>query len=282
MTAPLAYTVETEDGSGFGYEYRTGRRNVLGLTALGKTLIREMIKRGMIIDVDHMSARARADTLDICEAENYPVVSGHTGFVELCRGSKRHEGQLLPEEADRIQRLGGMISVIVRQGDLDEIITWEGPGQPVIPHTSGNTSNTLVQAYLYAVAKMHGGPVGLGTDFNGFAGLPGPRFGPEASPGGHRGPEPNDRIASPFRAAATGTELDLSVAGNKTFDFNDDGLAHVGLLPDLIADFEQMGLTEHDLDPLLNSAEGYATVWNTAVRRSRHLDGLIASVTLLL
>lgn len=281
-TAPLAYTVETEDAKKFGYEYRTGRRNILGLTNLGKTLIHEMIKRGMIIDVDHMSARARADTLDICEKANYPVVSGHTGFVDLCRGSKRHEGQLLAGEAERIRHLGGMISVIVKQGNIDEIITWEGPGQPVIPHTSGNTSNTLVQAYLYAVAKMHAGPVGLGTDFNGFAGLPGPRFGPEASPGGHHGPKPDNRLPPRFRAAASGVELDWSKAGKKSFNFNEDGLAHVGMLPDLIADFQQMGVTGSHLEPLLNSADGYATVWSKAHRRSRHIDELIPAVTLLL
>jgi hypothetical protein len=39
----LAYPVRTEDGRALGYEYRTGRRNVQGLTNLGKTLIREMI-----------------------------------------------------------------------------------------------------------------------------------------------------------------------------------------------------------------------------------------------
>jgi microsomal dipeptidase-like Zn-dependent dipeptidase len=258
------YPMHTEDGSAFGYQYRGGRRNAMGLTELGKTLIREMIARGMIIDVDHMSAKSKSDTLDICEAAKYPVVSGHTGFVEISRGDKAHEGQLLAAEIERIRALGGMVAVIVRQGTLAEISTCKEPGQAIVPHISGNTSNTLVQAYLYAIAKMKGGPVGFGTDFNGFAGLPGPRFGPEAAPGGATGRKPVNRLRYPFNAAATGRSMLQSVVERKKFDFNEDGLAHVGLLPDLIADFQAMGVGPRELGPLLNSADGYADVWTNA------------------
>jgi microsomal dipeptidase-like Zn-dependent dipeptidase len=83
---PFVNWVHTEDGTAYGYEARGGRRNVRGLTELGKLLIREMIARHMIIDVDHMSARSRADTLDICEQAHYPVVSGHTGFIDINLG----------------------------------------------------------------------------------------------------------------------------------------------------------------------------------------------------
>ena len=258
-----AYQVLTEDATASGYEYRTGRRNVQGLTDLGKTLIREMIARGMIIDVDHMSARTKVDTLDICEAANYPVVSGHTGFVEISNGDKRHEGQLLPEEVERIRKLGGMVNIIPHQGDLHQIKTWAGPGQTVIPHICGNTSNTFVQAYLYAVSKMQGAPIGFGTDFNGLAGLPGPRFGSEACHGGGFPGAPT-LVSYPFIAAATGQQMGHSVVGQKTFDFNVDGLAHIGMLPDFIADLQAMGLSVADLEPLLDSAEGYVKVWEKA------------------
>jgi microsomal dipeptidase-like Zn-dependent dipeptidase len=258
------YPMHTEDGTAFGYKYRSGRRNALGLTDLGKTLIREMITRGMIIDVDHMSAKSKSDTFEICEVAKYPVVSGHTGFVEISRGDKAHEGQLLASEVERIRVLGGMVSVIVRQGNLDEITTCRAPGQATIAHTSGNTSNTLVQAYLYAISKMKGAPVALGTDFNGFAGLPGPRFGPDAAPGGSTGPKPVTRLKYPFKTAATGQSMAHSIVGNKKFDFNDDGLAHVGMLPDLIADLEVMGLGPKELSPLLSSADGYVEVWKRA------------------
>jgi hypothetical protein len=31
------------------------------------------------------------------------------------------------------------------------------------------------------------------------------------------------------------------VAGNKFYDFNEDGFAHIGMLPDMLADFLAMG-----------------------------------------
>jgi hypothetical protein len=159
-----------------------------------------------------------------------------------------------------------MLSIIACQGQLDQVQTWRDPGQTVIEHTSGNTSNTTVQAYLYAVSKSDGRPVGFGTDLNGFAGLPGPRFSDERAPGGESKP-PEHPIGYPFVVAATGNPMDQSVVGQKTFDFNNDGLAHVGLLPDLIADWQAQGLTEKDLAPLLRSASGYVDVWASTYAR---------------
>ena len=260
------YFVATEDARDDGYEFRGGLRNVRGLSPSGRTLIQEMIARGIMVDVDHMSARTKSDVLDICEAVNYPVIAGHAGFVETCRGDKRHEGQLLAREIERIRRLGGMIAPIVHQGDLHQIGSWDGPGGSSVPHVCGNSSNTFAQAYLYAVSRMGGAPVAIGTDLNGFAGLPGPRFGGEACSGGTGWPRPAHPLGYPFTASATGGAMGPSVVGNKTFDYNVDGLAHVGLLPDFIADLEAQGVTPADLDPLMHSAEGYVRVWERCTR----------------
>jgi microsomal dipeptidase-like Zn-dependent dipeptidase len=256
-----AYPVVTEPAP--EYEYRTGRRNVSGLTDLGKLLVREMLNRGMIVDVDHMSARSKADTFAIAASLGVPVVSGHTGFVDISHGKKKHEGQLKADEIETIRRLGGMVSVIPNQGDVDEIATTTG-GPTVVPHACGHTSEGLVQAYLHAVATT-GQPIGIGTDFNGFAGLPRPRFQPD----GCYGPGSNaPRTRYPFVAAASGFTMDRSVVGQRApFDVNTDGPAHVGLLPDLIAEFEALGLTRPDLGPLLDSASGYARVWRSATRQ---------------
>ena len=43
-----------------------------------------------------------------------------------------------------------------------------------------------------------------------------------------------------------------------------DGLAHVGLLPDLVADLRQDGLSDRDLDPLFESAAAYVDLWARA------------------
>ena len=68
-----------------------------------------------------------------------------------------------------------------------------------------------------------------------------------------------------------------SVIGQKTFGINVDGLAHVGMLPDFIADWQAQGLAEDGLGPLLRSASGYADLWSSmdapvALRDPRVLD----------
>ena len=85
---------------------------------------------------------------------------------------------------------------------------------------------------------MKGGPVGIGTDLNGSAGLPGPRFGPEACPG--KGTTSHAKgVSYPFVADASGAKRSIAgVVGQKTFDINNDGLAHVGMLPDSIGRFQ--------------------------------------------
>jgi hypothetical protein len=55
--------------------------------------------------------------------------------------------------------------------------------------------------------------------------------------------------------------FDRQITGNRTFDYNYDGLAHVGLLPDFIEDLKAVGVTEEQLEPLFNSAEAYLQMW---------------------
>jgi microsomal dipeptidase-like Zn-dependent dipeptidase len=256
------YGMTTEDGTASGYEYRTGRRNSAGLSDVGLALLHSLMAYGMVIDVDHMSQRSRSQTLDLVERYQYPVVSGHSGFIDICHGAKRHEGQLTGAEIERIYSGGGLVAPIIRQGDRDEVDTWRGAGT-VIEHVQGMTSNSWVQAYRYAAEKAAGAAVGLGTDFNGFAGLPRPRFGPDAAAVAGGGSAPGG-VAYPFTAASTGKPTDRSVIGQRTFDINEDSLAHVGMLPDWIADVQSQGLTEAELAPLLASADGYVTSWEHA------------------
>jgi microsomal dipeptidase-like Zn-dependent dipeptidase len=260
---PLAvYRMVTEDGQSAGYEYRTGRRNTAGLSELGVALLRSLMAHGIMIDIDHMSQHSRSQTLDLVERHQYPVMSGHSGFVDVCHGAKRHEGQMTGQEVERIYAGGGMVAPIIRQGDREEVDTWRGPGS-AIEHVQGLTSNSWVQAYRYAVEKGAGAPVGLGTDFNGFAGLPIPRFGPDAAEvaGGTTAP---GGVSYPFTAAASGAPMDHSVIGQRTFDINEDSLAHVGMLPDWVEDVQSQGLTEAELAPLLASADGYVASWERA------------------
>lgn len=259
------------------YRRAGGRCNALGLTRLGGVVLRGMMNKGMIIDVDHMSELAFNAVLSLAEAQHYPVVSGHTGFVDLAAatpdGEKSHEGNLTLQRLQRIRNVGGMVAVIVNQGKLEQIGTFRG-GPVTVEHACGNTSETIAQAYLYARANAPGMPIGIATDMNAFFPMPGPRFGPDACPGG-KGPQwdrlHTARVIYPFTALANGqllyasraVENDPSVT--RTFDFNLDGLAHIGLLPDLVEDLRKLGLSDEILEPLMSSAEGYIQVWERAL-----------------
>ena len=57
------------------------------------------------------------------------------------------------------------------------------------------------------------------------------------------------------------------ITGNRYWDFNTDGLAHFGLLPDLLQDLKNIGFSPLQLNPLFSSAEDYIRMWEKAVRR---------------
>jgi hypothetical protein len=65
--------------------------------------------------------------------------------------------------------------------------------------------------------------------------------------------------------------LTRSVAGNRDFDINVDGVAHMGMIPDLLQDLRNVGVTAEQLAPLFRSAEDYITMWEVIEsKRPRH------------
>jgi microsomal dipeptidase-like Zn-dependent dipeptidase len=392
-----------------------GHMNKAGLTDQGHFFLQEMMSLGMLIEVDHMSHKAVEDTLDLVEQHDYPVVAGHVGFRELSwkweeETASIHkcasEGLKSASQIERIRKLGGIIAPIASQIDIREV-------GDVIPSLKGKvqgdcagSSKTWAQAYLYAVEKMGGRGVAIGTDTNGFAKFNGPRFGLNASyfldynvDGMGRDPErralrkeqveaqengvrydsplidprqyrfegvlqgdvyddlerdiwqaiglyhagynpwkqeedileifervkhfakgffasSDDQLERPDlltgdepweqRAAflvKTGQEpghserdplpvhelypkvlaiwqkwqamegsnvpLKRSRAGQRDFDINIDGVAHYGLLPDLVQDLKNVGLTDEDLLPFFRSAEDYIQTWEKCERQSK-------------
>ncbi len=238
----------------------SGQCNSIGLTDLGQSLIRKMMSRKIIIDTDHMSRLASDATLQIALQQNYPVIGGHSGFVDTSIGSKKAEGQKAIDQLQAIHQLGGMVSPILDQGTTDEIATFRGD----VPHDCGKSLKSWAQAYLYAASRMGGAGVGIGSDFNGFAGEPAPRFGKDACNGDVKAPQTGG-VGYPFSViGGTGQTLDRSVIGNRTFDYNFDGMAHIGMYPDFIADLRSIGLSDNDLKPLFRSAEQYIEMWEKA------------------
>ncbi len=237
-----------------------GDCNATGLTSLGQSLINKMMSRKMIIDLDHLSALAAETTLQSAQGLTYPaIVAGHTGFIVTSNGTKKSEGQKTDAQVNRIRDLGGLISPILHQGTKQQIAQFGA----AIPNDCSNSDKTWAQAYLYAVSKMNGGAVGLGSDFNGLAGQPGPRFGGENCPEDDPKVAQSGGVTYPFAPFGKPGSLDRSIVGSQSFDFNEDGLAHVGMIPDMVEDLRSQGLTAQ-LDPLFRSAEAYITMWAAA------------------
>jgi hypothetical protein len=63
------------------------------------------------------------------------------------------------------------------------------------------------------------------------------------------------------------------VVGNRTIDFNTEGLVHIGLLPELIEDARRDAVDEADIEPLFRSAEGYIRMWELAEQRAERARG---------
>ena len=253
------FGIPTPPDSGFAADC-----NARGLTSLGSTLLNKMMSRKMIIDVDHMSVLTMNQALTKFAAFDYPVISGHTGFVDVSIGPKRHEAQKSGSQIDRIRALGGFVSPLTHQGSRSEILQYGTR----IPNDCSTSSKTFAQAYLYARDRMQGGAVGIASDWNGFAGQPGPRFGFEQCSGDLFPPAQGGGVAYPFPVFGMTGSLGKSVTGNRAFDFNFDGLAHAGMLPDFVADLRSLGLQPDELAPLFNSAEAYIRMWEKAESRN--------------
>ncbi len=258
--------------------------NDQGMTAQGRFVMKELMKKGMIIDVGHMSALALEDALEVAEEQDYPgIVTGHTGVYDMANGLNRHEANPRGADLQRITDLGGMIGLIPGQGHLDEIGEWRNPDGSYIPHACGATSQTFAQSYMYLKHLIgdaaHDGRIAVGTDFNGFAHMPGPRFGSDACPGGQSTiAQPTyTKVNYPFtpdpslRHPATspsGISMSRYVFGTRVFDYNNDGAAHIGLMPDFFEDLRQQGLKRSDLEPIYRSADYMTVMWANALQRS--------------
>jgi microsomal dipeptidase-like Zn-dependent dipeptidase len=97
--------------------------------------------------------------------------------------------------------------------------------------------------------------VGLGTDTGGFSSLPGPRADAAQS-----------SLAYPFRSYDGKVGFRRERSGTRTYDLNTDGVAHYGLIADLIGDMEQHG-GRPALRSLFRSAEAYLRMWELAYAR---------------
>ncbi|WP_170833101.1 PxKF domain-containing protein [Microbulbifer marinus] len=256
---------------------------------LGQRLVQALMQKGILIDIDHMSRKSINDMLALSkgapgsEAQPYPLIASHVQFFDRYKkefeGNKgRHERMRTRAQLEAIRDSGGMIGAMLKDDVQDTDLFGKSfnvaYGNPEYGNAIANdcrySSKTWAQAYQYAVDVMDG-PVAMGSDFNGVAGHLGPRFGSDAC-GGWEADNGSERakqevarnaLSYPFELAGFGV-FDKQTTGFKHFDYNVDGLAHIGLLPDFVADLRGIGLDNHYMDKLFCSAEALVRVWERA------------------
>jgi microsomal dipeptidase-like Zn-dependent dipeptidase len=302
------------------FDFDGGACNAEGLTETGRALVRNLADYGAIIDVDHMSLRAERDLVREI-GEYYPVVSSHTGAHAIQHGDKSNEAQNLEEQIARIVTWGGAIAPILTPANqVKELDTWPA-GAVVAPHKCGGTSESFIQVYRYLVDQLSHSRtaattvtgdrpaligLGFGSDFNGFAGWPQPRFSRDplvftgaggtvsewvsmliGSPQGkaygrcyvhENTSEP--RVSYQFVSPLTGESFDrmqLPWSGRTAaFDVSYDGVVNVGMIPDFVEELRVLlgyDLPD-DLEPiaLWNGAEAYIRMWENAISWSGRLN----------
>ncbi len=267
------------------YDAKTGGHcNNDGLTDDGEHLIDELMDRRMIIDADHFSMLALDRLLEKATARDYPLISGHSflharPLTERGEKSPPSEGHKTELQIKTIRDLGGIVA-------------------PLNPRFEGSSSRDYVHMYKYIVDLMDDntpyGPdypgIAYASDWGAMYQQTAPRCaggaccppGSTQCPGlldddckdfsdamfdGNSYPITNcagfdfQELEYPFTAVGVGGTFYKQQTGDRIFDFNQDGLAHVGLLPDFFKDLTKVGLTGEDLEPLFHSAEVYIRMW---------------------
>ncbi len=204
-------------------------------TPIGEYLVDSMMERGMLIEVDHLSEWSYARIFEKLEAADYPAVGTH---------GNDNNGKLFD--------LGG-----TSFGTFGRCHDAANPGSAM------NGFNARVQAITDAGNYPS---LGFGFDYNGLAHGPRARFGPRSSCTDQESP-----ISYPFTSYDGTVTFTQPHAGERVFDYSNEGMLHIGLIPEYIEDVRKDGATDAELEPLFRSAEGYIRVWEKAVARGADL-----------
>jgi len=191
------------------------------LTYWGAIAVKELMRRGMFVDIDHMSTDAVDAVLAIAEAVpqgGYPIFSGHSGvrgFGGMDAENSRSRAQLA-----RIANLRGMFG-LGTNGALS--VGW----------LAGYHAAMLAMGYGSPVYES--GMIGFGTDLNGLV------LAPPAPPDHNAINYTNGSFPLP-RSARKPASSPLPIGPPFEWDYNFDGVAHYGMLPEFIWDVRRLPL----------------------------------------
>jgi len=223
-----------------------GHANKLGLTPLGEVALNEMMRLGILIDIDHMSELAQRRSVVIAEniPGGYPLNMGHNGI----RGYGGKERNAPKDLVIKFSQLGGMMGV----------------------GTSDSRAFDFVVNYNYVLQAMGNRNIAFGTDANGFEPLP-------HSGNGKSIPNANSDYFYTSFFAESGISQRCQKPNGQYWDYiKDAGVSHYGLMPEFLHDVKKtnQGLQQYPTfipgaqvyNNLKQSAEYFAQMWEKCER----------------
>ncbi len=146
-----------------------------GLTALGRDVVRELNRLGMLVDVSHVSD---ATFWDVIETSSAPVVATHSS----CRSVSPHRRNLSDEMLGAIAASGGVVQINFSAAFVDPGFPPVGPdfvkhwhvGGPLPENISSHVTplSLLADHFDHALQRIGPDHVGIGSDFDGVSALP--------------------------------------------------------------------------------------------------------------
>ncbi|MFH0888303.1 MAG: dipeptidase [Planctomycetota bacterium] len=131
-----------------------GVKKPRGLTAFGKTVVKEMNRLGMIIDVAHL---AKPGFNDVIKLSDSPIISSHTGVKSLIDIPRNVDDEQIKE----IARCNGVIGIFYIPQYLKKFTRKKDTA----------TVKDVVNHIEYVADKVGVDYVGLGSDFDGYGGI---------------------------------------------------------------------------------------------------------------
>lgn len=235
-------------------EAEDGVHNDIGMSAQGYELLEEMIRLNMIIDMAHLPLKSQREIFaKVSQDHNYyPLFNSHTRIEALLLDSdieRLNEHMTTDETLEFYRATGGVIGL--RTG-IEGMKDYPASG---VTNNCDGSARSLAQFYRYAVDK--GVNTAFGSDFNGFIEMAPPRYGSDACASA----ADSDRAG---QVAAQGTpDSDLP---DYIQEYNEKGLAHIGLLPAYLWDLKEVGADTTNLE---NSAESVVKMWERAYDENR-------------
>jgi len=222
-----------------------------------------------------------AATVKAVAARPHPVTTTNKSWVP--REFEISDSQLL-----WFERIGGIVGVFMGQ---DGIV--DPPPHQIgirVPNDCANSTNAFAWAYAYAHQMMKGHGAALSTDAT-YHDMSGPRFGPQACMTDIVGVGSHEQLLNPQFFRPDRQANAVRYAGNQTsvvalgrrdqppltqyrqdnfgWDYNTEGWANYGVVPDMLQDAKNLGLDADVMGTMFRSAQDYVDAWAKATRVSR-------------